>query len=1802
MKKKLLSFFALTAIAILAFAATQVSRRAVGTEIWSSDPATALEWSEANITVAAEKFADAKVGDILHVNLTDVKTGATNPWDAQVELRSTNWKTLTDAVNIAGTSTSEPVTDAAFVLTGDIVKILKSLGAQFNGTGGKVSSITLESVAAATGSDKSIWNGSVTEGNITVSLRHLANARNFTGIKAGDKIRVTFDKTSWVSGTSGWIGVQYVKGWTWTEISGDTHTETTVDNKWNGDPVDITINTDALAAELNDAENNHGLIILTGKNTTATQIELLPMYTVNINPEITNGKISVDKVTATDGDEVTITAVPNDGYKVKSITVTDADNQAVTVTNGKFKMPAKDVTVSATFNQSVDVTIAPASGDISEALNAAIAELGNNDAKNITINLAENATYTISAPIVAPASVTINGNGATIDASALEGNFIQMAAIEASSAWTESNVTVKGITVKGLKKALFYSGCKQYFGDVVVDNCVVELAADATTFDYTKGSTAVNFTVTNSTFYAPTATTKSFYSSQSGQKTTEYNADAVQTFKFENNTMYNLAHGKNFFTHRQNNQKWLKFVAKNNIFVDCGKSGQTIKGMNGGGSSANPQFDIDGNVFNFGGADTSADESTGDDAEPVKNSVVGRVLFKDAAKGDFGGTFVLAPETTSIPESMGDPRWTLTSAASFAINIALGIENGTVTTTPAGYAAKDEVVTIKGTPASGFSVESYSVKNGEESVSVGADATFKMPEAEVLVSAVFSKAPVDIAIAAADITGGDITAAIAAKKAALAEGETVGNITITLAEGTYTVSSPIEAPASLTINGAAGAVIDASALEAALITTPAGDLALWKEASLTVKDVTIKGVKKGVYASAGKNYLYNDFQIDNCVIEIASTNGLEFDFRKGGVAKNFTINKSTIYAPNATNNSLYTSQSAQKGTEAPGVTVQTFAITNSTLYNLAKGKNFFTHRQSNQKWLAYTIKNSVFLNVGKSGQVVKGINQGQSGANPTWDIDGNIFNFEGKDTSADETTGDEAEPVKNSIAGRVLFKDAAKGDFGGKFVLAPTTTSMPEAIGDPRWTLTSAASFAINIALGIENGTVTTTPAGYAAKDEVVTIKGTPASGFSVESYSVKNGEESVSVGADATFKMPEAEVLVSAVFSKAPVDIAIAAADITGGDITAAIAAKKAALAEGETVGNITITLAEGTYTVSSPIEAPASLTINGAAGAVIDASALEAALITTPAGDLALWKEASLTVKDVTIKGVKKGVYASAGKNYLYNDFQIDNCVIEIASTNGLEFDFRKGGVAKNFTINKSTIYAPNATNNSLYTSQSAQKGTEAPGVTVQTFAITNSTLYNLAKGKNFFTHRQSNQKWLAYTIKNSVFLNVGKSGQVVKGINQGQNGANPTWDIDGNIFNFEGKDTSADETTGDEAEPVKNSVAGIITFTDAAAGDFGGNFTLAPGTTAPETMPGDPRWTITTAAGYATTVGECTGGIVTVDKPYAAAGEKVYATFTPAEGYSPSGIVPTVKNDADEDVTSSITFGEDESGSYLIMPAFNITVSVVFQPLPKFYIIGVNGVWDRTAMTEMTYNKETGKYEYEFAPTETAYFAFADYQQTAEEAAADADWSVFNSTYRYSIGEGDLDATLGETKSLSKVNGTIVLQPGTYKIVVESDFSAVTITGEVAEDTYVVAGNSVALFGAEWDVTAEANKMTLNTTTGLYEITYSNVTLEAGTIEYKIVKNGGSTWIPDGTDNNLTVTIPSAGTYNVTFTFNPETNKITGAATDATGINGITVDGVSADIFSDGKPVYNLSGQRVFKGYKGVVIKNGKKIVVK
>ncbi len=699
-----------------------------------------------------------------------------------------------------------------------------------------------------------------------------------------------------------------------------------------------------------------------------------------------------------------------------------------------------------------DIVISPATGtDIFTELTAA--EEGK-VVGNITINLAENGAYTVSGSIVAPMNVMINGNGATVDASGLTGNMVEYAEITEPTEWTEANVVITGLKVTGLNKALFYSKCKNYYGALTVDNCFVEQAGDATTIDYTKGSTAHTMTVTNSTFYALTATTKAFYSSQGGQKVTEWNAEAIQTFFFHNNTMYNLAKGKNFFSHRQSNQAWLTYNVQNNVFVNCGKSGQTIKGMNGGQSGANPTWTIGGNVFNFEGADTSANESTGDEAEPVQNCVAGIIAFTSVVDPvDFGGSFTMVDVTTAPNPFPGDPRWTVTPVTGYAVTIADGIENGTVTANPT-LAAEGTTVTVTATPATGYELETITVTcvTSNEAVLV-TDGQFTMPADAVVVSATFTKAPVNIEIADADITDGNISAAVAGKIAAIAEGDKLGDITITLdGEKSYTVTDPIVAPRNVTINGN-GATVDASGLtgnmvEYAEITDPTE----WTEANVVITGLKVTGLNKALFYSKCKNY-YGTLTVDNCFVEQAG-DATTIDYTKGSTATTLTVTNSTFYALTATTKSFYSSQGGQKVTEWNAEAIQTFFFHNNTMYNLAKGKNFFSHRQSNQAWLTYDVQNNVFVNCGKSGQTIKGMNGGQSGANPTWIIDGNAFNFEDADTSANESTGDEAEPVQNSVAGVMAFTSVVDPvDFGGVFTLAVGATA-PETLGDPRWTIT----------------------------------------------------------------------------------------------------------------------------------------------------------------------------------------------------------------------------------------------------------------------------------------------------------------------------------------------------------------------------------------------------------------------------------------------------------------------------------------------------------------------------------------------------------------------------------------------------------------------------------------------------------------------------------------------------------------------------------------------------------------------------
>lgn len=235
--------------------------------IWTSDKAEQLTWDQENVAIAADKFANAKVGDIIRVHLQNVKTGAANAWDAQVGLRAQNGKDLEFLVNVAGVTGSAPAEYADFLITGDILAILQSIGAQIYGNECQTALVTLEG-SNYTGSAESIWIGSTTD-NVTISPNHFANANNFEGVKVGDIIRVTFD-------TPNWLGMNYQSpSWTWSEFP-DGSFEMVYD--WTNPVADFVVKTEEAAAILNNTENAQIVVNAGGSGNpkTITQVELIP--------------------------------------------------------------------------------------------------------------------------------------------------------------------------------------------------------------------------------------------------------------------------------------------------------------------------------------------------------------------------------------------------------------------------------------------------------------------------------------------------------------------------------------------------------------------------------------------------------------------------------------------------------------------------------------------------------------------------------------------------------------------------------------------------------------------------------------------------------------------------------------------------------------------------------------------------------------------------------------------------------------------------------------------------------------------------------------------------------------------------------------------------------------------------------------------------------------------------------------------------------------------------------------------------------------------------------------------------------------------------------------------------------------------------------------------------------------------------------------------------------------------------------------------------------------------------------------
>lgn len=156
-------------------------------------------------------------------------------------------------------------------------------------------------------------------------------------------------------------------------------------------------------------------------------------------------------------------------------------------------------------------------------------------------------------------------------------------------------------------------------------------------------------------------------------------------------------------------------------------------------------------------------------------------------------------------------------------------------------------------------------------------------------------------------------------------------------------------------------------------------------------------------------------------------------------------------------------------------------------------------------------------------------------------------------------------------------------------------------------------------------------------------------------------------------------------------------------------------------------------------------------------------------------------------------------------------------------------------------------------------------------------------------------------------------------------------------------------------------------------------------------------------------------------------------------------------------------------------------------------------------------------------------------------------------------------------------------------TVTITFNAETQEITVTtvktgeAQAVEHAYSVRGT---LGGDAWEVDYDMTKGE----DGIYTYTFENIA--AGNYEFKVRVDHD--WSVSYPGSNYQVTVEQDGS-NVVITFNEETKEVNATVTAPTGISYLKAEAAQGTL-------YNVAGQKVGANYKGIVIVNGKKVLMK
>ena len=716
----------------------------------------------------------------------------------------------------------------------------------------------------------------------------------------------------------------------------------------------------------------------------------------------------------------------------------------------------------------------------------------------------------------------------------------------------------------------------------------------------------------------------------------------------------------------------------------------------------------------------------------------------------------------------------------------------------------------------------------------------------------FAQTQVDVTISPAS---GDISAALNAE---LKQGQTPKNITINLVEnGSYTLSTPISPAASVIINGAQGAVIDASNLTSlpsgkksdeekgtnsfiVMSNSPATSQTngYYRVNEVTIKNVTIKGLKNALFSDDEVKYCIVNFTIDNVVLQAeagSKQDGL-IAFKKGGY-KDFTIKNSTVYGNNSKNAKCFTVTKADLKSMGYDVTKTRHNVTylNNTFVNvlpLTSAEKWATEAFNGVGYVTYDIQNNIWygcgtdIAIGVVGKDMVPEAKALFSQNTYFNPDEN--STEMKDQAPLESVTDNS---NNILTTNPTFTNIEKGDFH----LHPGSLQARYGTGDPRWLVTYDATKALP---------------------------------------------------ADIVMNLHKAENI----------------SDMLNASIKRV-----------DKLGDIFITLAPNAkYILTNTIKAPGSVTITGE-GTLVNCTRLNGPMIilegTNSMADV-VDKDGKVVGKDknyrhvetVSVTGIEAtlkntSTFFRETQKTLVDNFIISDCVFELDGNDCL-LDF--AGYPANLEIANTTLWSEKGhTGHLLHASGRVKNLDPTQNTLTQSMTLDHCTLYGIAQGQDINHLAGQSSRSLVMTLTNSIIYNCAKDGEEVKGWLGGAATDGPTVTYDHNTYWSNGKlQKGWIDADIDGADLTGTAYMFDPGFFDVVGGDFA-IATMSPQAKDSETsiQNGDPRWA-TWAAGdyYITTSYNPAQGDVLVNRSYANAGTEITISAQPAEGYVLEAIVVT------------------------------------------------------------------------------------------------------------------------------------------------------------------------------------------------------------------------------------------------------------------------------------------------------------------